>query len=113
VIFADFLPIQLRVTHYWFLKIFKNKSKLRQFSTLLITLFVGFNCLLRININQIIPNHEEIELLREAHGSIDINTLNDLILMQNKVVEINNHEFVNNSQFILKQKLYKGECYDR
>lgn len=83
------------------------------FLTVLLIVYVGFNSLLQINRGQISPNNAEIELLQEAYGNIDINTLTDLIRIQNKVLEINKHELVNTGQFILKENLYKGECYDR
>ncbi len=75
--------------------------------------FVGTNILLQINRNQLSPNQMEIKLLEDVYGNIYINNTNDLIRVQNRVQEMCKHGFVNDLEFILKQKLYKGECYDR
>jgi hypothetical protein len=69
--------------------------------------------IIQINRVQLYPSKAEIGLLRRAYGDIDIHNIRDLISIQNRVLELNKHTFVSSSQFNLKQKLYKGECYDR
>jgi hypothetical protein len=92
----------------------KMTIKLFLFLKLLKKLFViGFNFLLQINRDQISPNQAEIELMREAYGDISIKSVGDLIRIQNRVLELNKHRFVDAGEFKLKTKLYQGLCFDR
>lgn len=88
---------------------------IKKIFVLILIFFIIINLIRNWNLTKIFPSKNEIKLLENKLGNIQISKSEDLIKIQNKVLKNIKHEFCSSNNISLDTifKYNKGFCYDR